>query len=93
MILRVGENSTIENMIVYRTQAGQTPAWRNPARVEEQCAFDGAFPAVRQSNLADCHCIAPVFTASINSRHAVAAYKRKLAFLIDYAAEGGGKPP
>ena len=77
----------MKNVIVYRTKASQAPARRNAARMKKQRAFDRAFPAVGESDLADGHCVTPVVAAGVYTRHRIASNERKLALLIDYSAE------
>jgi len=59
-------------MIIDATEAGQAPAGRYMARVEEQRAFDRAFPAAVQSNLADRDSVTPVVAARCDRRHPAA---------------------
>ena len=75
-------------MVVDAAKAGQSPAGRNMPSVEEQRAFDRAFPAAVERNLAYRHGIAPMLAARCDRRHSAAAYEGKLAFLVNDAAQG-----
>ena len=56
------------------------------ARMEEQCAFHGAFPFIVQRNIADRDGVAPMHAARLDPRQACAAHEGKLPFLEDNPA-------
>ena len=80
--------SAIENVVVDATEPRQTPAWRYMPGMKEQRAFNRAFPAVVQRNLAYGDGLAPVPAGHANRRHTRTTYKGKLAFLKYNAAQG-----
>lgn len=73
-------------MIVYAAKSRQTPARRNMARMEEQRAFDWAFPAIFERNIANRNSVAPMHAARLNGWQVCAANEGKLTFLQDNPA-------
>ena len=56
------------------------------ARMEEQCAFHGAFPFIVERNVADRNGVAPMHAARLDRRQACATNEGKLTFLEDNPA-------